>query len=590
MYSAYFGLTESPFAITPDPHYVFMSERHREAYAHLLYGMSEGGGFVQLTGEVGTGKTTLCRCVLEALPEHVDVAFILNPRLTAVELLATIGDELGVSYPRGTLSLKSLVDALHHYLLAAQDRARRTVLIIDEAQNLAPEVLEQIRLLTNLETSTQKLLQVILIGQPELIRLLDRQDLRQLAQRITARYHLLPLSFAETRAYIIHRLDVAGGHRRLFTPLALWEVYRHAKGVPRLINVICDRALLGAFVENRRQVNARTVGRAVREVAGRRTPWYLRPSVLIAALSVCAVGIGFGAYLGRDYFVSRTLIAEQERGASERTGSQNLAAPANTPTAPSAGDPNTPVDATPTPGAVPESGRVRILAPEQPALADLLDNTAVRGSKEAAFDALFELWDMMDVTAKAMGSHCKDAKSAGLRCVTKPGSWDDLRTFNRPAILELVNDRGNTGYAVLSALAGDHATLLFGSARYDFALAEIDKVWRGRYIRLRRALPAEHRDLKEGARGREVVWVRRRLAVLAGTEPRRDSSDVYDKELRVRVAKFQKSRGLPVTGIVNQVTLRRLSQAPDAVDDPVLQRPRRSQAMRASDSVRLDTN
>src|SRR5262245_32402722 len=209
MYAAYFGLTEPPFSISPDPRFLYMSERHREALAHLLFGIGEGGGFVQLTGEVGTGKTAISRCFLEQLPPHVDVAFVLNPRLTAAELLATVCDELRIPYPLGTRSLKVLVDALYQYLLGAHARGRRTVLMIDEAQNLPPEVLEQIRLLTNLETATQKLLQIILIGQPELIELLDRQDLRQLAQRVTARYHLLPFSEPETREYMRHRLAVA---------------------------------------------------------------------------------------------------------------------------------------------------------------------------------------------------------------------------------------------------------------------------------------------------------------------------------------------------------------------------------------------
>ncbi|HEX7551289.1 MAG TPA: AAA family ATPase [Candidatus Methylomirabilis sp.] len=212
MYEAYFNLASAPFAVTPDPRYVYLTKRHREALAHLQYGILQPGGFVQLTGEVGTGKTTLCRCLLEQLPPEADVAVILNPLLGVVGLLATICDELHIQYTSDSLdTIKTLVDALHAHLLDAHGRGRRTVLIIDEAQNLSPAVLEQVRLLTNLETSTEKLLQIILIGQPELKRLLARRELRQLAQRITARYHLMPLSLAETAAYIRHRLRVAGG-------------------------------------------------------------------------------------------------------------------------------------------------------------------------------------------------------------------------------------------------------------------------------------------------------------------------------------------------------------------------------------------
>src|SRR5262245_46156596 len=267
-YTAHFGLTEPPFSITPDPRYLYMSDRHREGLAHLLYGIGEGGGFVQLTGEVGTGKTTLCRCLLEQLPPEVDVALILNPKLTDVELLATVCDELGIAYPPGTTSRKVLVDALYRYLLDAHSRGRRTVLIIDEAQDLAPDVLEQVRLLTNLETSTRKLLQIILIGQPELIRLLEREDLRQLAQRVVARYHLEPFSEEDTQAYIRHRMEVAGQKGRIFNETAMRAAHRASRGIPRLINAICDRALLGAYSQDTRQVDGATLRRAAREVLG----------------------------------------------------------------------------------------------------------------------------------------------------------------------------------------------------------------------------------------------------------------------------------------------------------------------------------
>jgi general secretion pathway protein A len=272
MYIGHFGLTEPPFSITPDPRYLYMSEAHREALAHLLYGIGEGGGFVQLTGEVGTGKTTLCRCLLEQLPARVDVAFIINPKLTDVELLATICDELRIPYPAGTTSRKVYVDALHQYLLDAHGRGRRTVLILDEAQDLAPDVLEQIRLLTNLETTTEKLLQIILIGQPELIRILERDDLRQLAQRVTARYHLRPFAEPDTRAYIAHRLEVAGAKEKIVSDAATRAVHRASRGIPRLINSICDRALLGAFSEDQRRVTAPMVRRAAGEVLGAAVP------------------------------------------------------------------------------------------------------------------------------------------------------------------------------------------------------------------------------------------------------------------------------------------------------------------------------
>jgi general secretion pathway protein A len=292
MYAAHFGMTEAPFALTPDPRFLYLSARHREGLAHLLFGSQQPGGFVQLTGEVGTGKTTLCRCLLEQLPPTVEVALVLNPRVTAGEFVATVCDELGIPAPPGPPSGKGGVEALYRYLLAAHGRGRRSVLIVDEAQQLTGDVLEQIRLLTNLETATTKLLQIILIGQPELGRLVARRELRQVAQRITARYHLRPFTRPETAGYIRSRLRVAGGRAALFSPAALRAVHRRAGGIPRLINVLCDRALLGAYAHDRPRVTAAIVRRASREVQGelpragrwRRVAWGVGLGMLGAAL------------------------------------------------------------------------------------------------------------------------------------------------------------------------------------------------------------------------------------------------------------------------------------------------------------------
>ncbi len=269
MYIDYFGFTQAPFSITPDPGFLFLSHDHREAFAHLLYGVGDTGGFVQLTGEVGTGKTTLCRYLLENTPEEVDVALILNPRQSALELVASICDELGVGYPRENDSIKTLIDRLNAHLLERHSQGKRTVLVIDEAQNLSAEVLEQIRLLTNLETTRHKLLQILLIGQPELQAIMDRPELRQLDQRITARYHLTSLSATETETYIAHRLAVAGCRKKLFTPKALRQIYKGSQGVPRLINIICDRALLGAYARQADLITPALVRQAEQEIKGR---------------------------------------------------------------------------------------------------------------------------------------------------------------------------------------------------------------------------------------------------------------------------------------------------------------------------------
>lgn len=268
MYTEHFGLCGEPFSISPDPRRLYMSERHRDGLAHLLYGVHKPGGFVALTGEVGTGKTTLCRCLLEQLPPEVDVAIILNPRVTVTEFLASVCDELRIERTGEAWSVKALVDSIHRYLLEAHGRGRRTVLIVDEAQQLPSSVLEQIRLLTNLETPTQKLLQVILIGQPELGSLLNQKTLRQLNQRITARFHLIPLAMQDTRAYIRHRLRVAGGDGALFAPAAIRAVHRLAGGIPRVINILCDRAMLAAYARGARSITPAMVRRAARDVRG----------------------------------------------------------------------------------------------------------------------------------------------------------------------------------------------------------------------------------------------------------------------------------------------------------------------------------
>ncbi|MDH3439051.1 MAG: AAA family ATPase, partial [Betaproteobacteria bacterium] len=290
MYLSYFGFAEAPFSIAPDPRYLYLTRSHQEALAHLLYGVNGDGGFVLLTGEVGTGKTTVCRCLLEQIPGSCDVAYIFNPRLTVEELLSTICVELGIACPPDNTSIKVFVDCINAYLLDANARGRHTVLIIDEAQNLSAEVLEQMRLLTNLETNQRKLLQIILLGQPELAEMLAQPALRQLAQRIVARYHLGSLSKPEVGPYVRHRLEVSGTQRQLFPEALMGRLYRLSRGVPRIINVLCDRALLGAYTQGKERVDRATLAQAAREVFGQRTAQ--RRSMLQAVSTVLMLAAG----------------------------------------------------------------------------------------------------------------------------------------------------------------------------------------------------------------------------------------------------------------------------------------------------------
>lgn len=330
MYTSYFGLEEKPFSIAPNPDYLFMSDRHREALNHLTYGLGDTGGFVLLTGEVGTGKTTLSRHLMANLPENTQAAFILNPTLSSQELLATLCDELKIRYRKTGATLKTLTDKIQQKLLKNHSDDINTLLIIDEAQHLQPEVLEQLRLLTNLETNTKKLLQVILIGQPELQQLLQRRDLRQLAQRITARYHLLPLNRQEVEQYLKHRLSVAKCFRNIFDKSAVSAIHKICKGIPRLMNLLAERSLINAYNSNNAVVNRKIVLQAAYDALGDEfqvKPWWQHSSAkaggLVTALGlVLALGVWWGVSQSQGVVIETKLtraainqpvpIAEQE--------------------------------------------------------------------------------------------------------------------------------------------------------------------------------------------------------------------------------------------------------------------------------------
>lgn len=301
MYTRYFGLTEKPFAIAPNPRYLFMSELHREALAHLLYGISSEGCIILLTGDVGTGKTTVCRCLIDQLPATTNIAMILNPKLTIMDLFKTICEELKIPIPAGIPSVKTYIDQLNAYLLETHSKGRNTALIIDEAQNLDIEILEQLRLLTNLETNTNKLLQIVLIGQPELQQILCDPKLSQINQRITTRYHLEPLQSTDIKAYIQHRLTIAGGNSRnvLFSKKAIQYLANISKGIPRVINILCDHALLGAYANNRDHVSLKIMKMAAHELTAitSRRRYTTKKIIMALFLLLSAIGIPTSLYL-----------------------------------------------------------------------------------------------------------------------------------------------------------------------------------------------------------------------------------------------------------------------------------------------------
>ena len=528
MYTSFFGLQEKPFAITPDPRYLYLSERHAEALAHLLYGINEAGGFIQLTGEVGTGKTTVIRSLLEQLPGHADVALILNPRVTPAEFLLTICEELHVPVPEsGRGSTKTLMDLLGRHLLDTHARGRRVVLIVDEAQNLSTQTLEQVRLLTNLETATTKLLQIILIGQPELRELLDKPELRQLAQRITGRYHLNPLSAEESAAYVKHRMRVAGATAEAFTPAALREVHRLASGVPRVINVICDRALLGAFTKEDHRVGGALVRQAASEVYGRPipAPWLKWGTAAAVAAAVALVAVGLVS------------LWSARKPAAETT---QASAPAATPSAEAAAPPPVQAAAATVPAPAPEVS-----------LDELLARHANDTTTEAALAKLFSLWGVTYEAAKGRG--CDQAARQDLECLFQKGSWAQLRTLNRPAILTLTDDVGRTHQVVLSSLSDESATFEFGGESRQVPIASASRYWFGDFLLLWRPPMAVAKALSPGMRGAEVRWLRESLRTAQGL-PAAPGSDAYDDDLTRLVQDFQRQHRLTVDGVAGVQT------------------------------------
>ncbi|MGI9225408.1 MAG: AAA family ATPase [Woeseiaceae bacterium] len=557
MYTSFFGLNEKPFAITPDPRYLFMSERHGEALAHLVYGVTESGGFIQLTGEVGTGKTTLVRTVLQnRLPDNADVAVVLNPRLSTLEFLETICEELGILRPEYKGSIKALVDALNKQLLHAYAEGRRVILVVDEAQNLSRDVLEQVRLLTNLETSKQKLLQIILIGQPELRDLLSRDDLRQLAQRITGRYHLEPLTRDETAAYIEHRLRVAGALGEVFDAGAKREVFRLTDGVPRLINVICDRALLGAYSRERRRVNRRLIRRAAAEIKGipYAVPWLRWALPVIAAVAVVIIGASFWSLLD----ARRTSPTSPPPQATDTNRDE---------TAQSAIE-EVSVVAVPAPETAPEPEP----EPEpEPTLDEQLILAEGLTRLDSAFAVLFEIWGL----EYSGGEACAQASNSGYACLINRGSWSSLRQLDRPAILALTDSRGNSHRVVLTALLGDQVELSIAGVSVTHPFMSVTDKWFGQYVLLWKPPNGQSFALGPGSLDENVVWLRQSLATI-DERYRADplDSNVFDSSLEQRVREFQRDHRLDVDGLVGRQTQIIINSllAPD--DTPRLTTPR----------------
>ena len=523
MYSKYFGLEDMPFSIAPDPRYLYMSEQHREALAHLLYGFNSDGGFVLLTGEVGTGKTTVCRCLLEQAPVSSAIAFILNPRLTVEELLATICDELRIDYPADSRSIKVFVDQINTFLLDAHAKGQKVVLIIDEAQNLSFDVLEQLRLLTNLETNKQKLLQIILIGQPELKEKLSKPELKQLSQRIIARYHLDPLSRKDVKAYIRHRLSVAGIKKELFNSSIIEKIYNISGGVPRLINLVCDRALLGTFVQGKESVNSPILKKAANEVLGETAPSLKHNSAYLWVLTVLVITVAVLVFAAtsNNYTPEDTV---------EEVIVQNLPEVSEVPVATEADKPVWP------------------------------DDLPVEKNKEIALKTLFELWGKTS-DAEVPTPVCKVAIMHGLSCLISKGNLGSLRRIDRPAVLKFIDNEKGVFYAALTHLEDETATLVFGGKTIKVSTYDIEARWTGNYTLLWKMPPGYNGNIKPGDSGPAVTWLTEQLSFILGETVLLNEKNVFDSELANKVKEFQRSAGLVSDGIAGRRTLIRINYA-----------------------------
>ena len=557
MYERHFGLKQRPFSIAPDPRYLFMSERHREALAHLLYGVQGGGGFVLLTGDIGAGKTTVCRCFLEQLPERCNVAYIFNPKLTVEELLRTVCAEFRIPYQHegpGVPTVKDYVDALNEFLLRTHAVRQNSVLIIDEAQNLSVDVLEQLRLLTNLETNERKLLQIILIGQPELREMLARPDMQQLAQRVIARYHLEALTESETAHYVRHRLSVAGLHQaNPFDQRAMRRVFRYSRGVPRRINLLCDRALLGAYAASKATVDSAILDKAAEEVleAGDfgqiRRARYERPALVGLGLAVGAALVAvIGLTLERGAPEARRVEAAAAGNAPQPTLVAAPAAP-QVPAEPAAAEPE----------------------PVKAAAFDLRKGYgSLVGAEREAWQELAREWQL---APPGDGDPCAAAARQQVRCYrTASATLALIRQLDRPGVLTLRDGANRPAFVMISGLSGDSATLNIGGVARTVPLVVLADYWRGEFATFWRAPPNYAGSIVDSRAGPTAQWLARQLATALG-DTRPVDAGLDDATLRNWIHRFQLAQGLPSDGSAGPITLMQLNRA-NGVAEPRLQR------------------
>jgi len=542
MYKEYFGFVEMPFSIVPNSRYLFLSQRHQEAMQNLQAGLGDGGGFAMLTGEVGTGKTTVAKAMLASLDDQTQAGLILNPTFSNIELLEAVCDEFEIDYPEQA-SLKQLSQAIHSFLLDSHEQGIQTLLVIDEAQHLAADVLEQLRLLTNLETDSRKLLKVLLVGQPELQQHLQTNQLRQLAQRITGRYHLLPLNAQEAGKYIAFRLETAGAQQMLFSSRAVKSIAQYTHGIPRLINLVCDKALQLSFHQGEKTPSQATVEQACQQIMSFQAEVYQAPVkqqsavwpklVQYSALSVLGLGLAWGTFTYLPQNIDKWLVNEQVASDLEPQIKTAMQAP------------------------------IEIQAETTaPLLPEHIAQQLTQGiSRASAIQDLYQLWGYQSSLRDGL---CLSEPQSVFVCVEGQATLRELIQLNSPVVLNLTFEE-QSYHAVLYGLSDKSVELLVNQSLVQIPVSALEALWQGDYVAIWKQPLRE--TLREGDSGEAVALLDLLLSEALGENV--TGQELFDDELKRKVEAFQIWQGMSVDGIAGKRTLARLQRIAQ-LDSPIL--------------------